>query len=138
VFTAYAVLSARVIPTTDSLTAAAWTAIGAASSVLLVGALRANIEAPSAGALGAIVANGVTTAVAFTLWFVVVDRLGATRTAICMALEAVVGVLLAAIFLVESVRVIVALGGAGVLVGAVLAAVASPMRVEAAEAGTPP
>jgi drug/metabolite transporter (DMT)-like permease len=138
VFTCYAVLSSRVLPETDSLTAAMWTAVGAASSVLLAGTIRGELEAPSASALAAILANGATTAIAFTLWFIVIDRLGATRTAICMALEAVVGVVLAAVFLDESVRAIVALGGAGILLGAVLAAVASPARVEATETGTPP
>ena len=41
-----------------------------------------------------------------------------------MALEAVIGIVLAAIFLGESVRPIVALGGVAVLAGAVLAALA--------------
>ena len=77
---------------------------------------------PSGGALAALVANGVATAAAFTLFFVVLDRIGPTRTGICMAFEAVTGIVLAAIFLGESVRPIVALGGAAVLAGAVLAA----------------
>lgn len=138
VFTGYAILSARVVPNTAPLTSAAWTAIGAATMVLLVGGLRGSLEAPDADVFVVILANGVATAVAFTMWFVVVDRLGATRTAICMALEAVVGVILAAVFLDESIRAIVALGGVGILTGAVLAAVGSSPRVEVAEAATPP
>ena len=59
------------------------------------------------------VANGVATAAAFTLFFVVLGRIGPTRTAIVMAMEAVIGIALAAIFLDESVKPIVAVGGVG-------------------------
>ncbi len=137
-FSAYAISSARVLHRTDSLTAAAWTAIGASSGVLLVGALRGQLEAPSGHALAALGANGVATASAFTLFFMVLDRLGATRTGICMALEAVTGVVLAAIFLGESVTAAVAVGGALVLTGVVLAALATPEPVDVVEGASPP
>ena len=70
--------------------------------------------------------------------FSVLDRIGPTRTGICMAFEAVTGIALAAIFLGESVRPVVALGGAAVLAGAVLAALISPAPVEARERSSPP
>ena len=130
-FSAYALLSNRVVPRTDSLTAAAWTAIGASTGVTLFGAARGQLEMPSGSAFAALVANGVATAAAFTLFFMVLDRIGPTRTGICMALEAVTGIVLAAIFLGESVRPVVAIGGVAVLAGAVMAALVSPAPIEA-------
>jgi drug/metabolite transporter (DMT)-like permease len=138
VFSSYAILSDRLLDRTDSLTAATWTAIGASAGVLAFGAVRGQLEAPSAHALAALVANGFATASAFTLFFVVLGRLGPTRTGICMALEAVTGVVLAAIFLQESVRPIVAVGGIAVLAGAVLAALSTPASIELQETASPP
>ncbi len=143
-FSTYVLVSERTLDRTDSLTAATWTALGAGTGVLLVGIARAELESPSGGALASLVANGVATAAAFTLFFVVLDRIGPTRTAIVMALEAVVGVGLSAIFLDEPVRGAVALGGVAVLSGAVLAAVRGPTsasgsgRPSPAAAHTPP
>jgi len=137
-FSAYVLLSDRVVPGTDSLTAAAWTAIGASVGVTAFGAARGQLSAPSGGALAALVANGVVTAAAFALFFVVLDRIGPTRTGICMAFEAVTGIALAAIFLGESLRPVVALGGAAVLAGAVLAALVSPPSIETRERSSPP
>ena len=65
-------------------------------------------------------------------------RLGATRTAIVMALEAVFGVILTAIFLDESVKLVVAIGGVAVLTGAVLAALAAPQRDRDERSGLSP
>jgi drug/metabolite transporter (DMT)-like permease len=132
-FSAYALLSDRVLPRTDSLTAAAWAAIGTSLGVTGFGAARAQLEMPSGGAFAALVANGLATAAAFTLFFVVLDRIGPTRTGICMALEAVTGIVLAALFLDETVRPVVAIGGVAVLAGAVLAALVAPAPIEALE-----
>ena len=99
----------------------------------LFGAARSQLEVPSGGALAALVANGIATAAAFTLFFMVLDRIGPTRTGICMALEAVTGIVLAAIFLGESVQGVVAIGGAAVLAGAVLAALVAPAPIETLE-----
>jgi drug/metabolite transporter (DMT)-like permease len=137
-FSAYALLSNRVVPRTDSLTAAAWTAIGASLGVTLFGAARGQLSVPSGGAFAALVGNGFATAAAFSLFFVVLDRIGPTRTGICMAFEAVTGIALAAIFLGENVRPVVAIGGAAVLVGAVLAALVSPAPIEAVERSSSP
>ena len=130
-FSSYALLSDRVLRRTDSLTAAAWTAIGASAGVTLFGAARGQLEMPSGHVLAALVANGFATAAAFTLFFMVLGRIGPTRTGICMALEAVTGIVLAAIFLGESVRPVVAIGGVAVLAGAVLAALVTPAPIEA-------
>jgi drug/metabolite transporter (DMT)-like permease len=125
-FSLYVLLGDRVLVRTDSITAATWTAIGASLGTLTFGVVRGSLQAPSGRALAALCANGVATATAFTLFFVVLGRIGATRTAIVMALEAVTGIVLAAIFLGESVRPVVALGGAAVLAGAIIAALTAP------------
>ncbi len=125
-FSTYVLVSDRFLVRTDSLTAATWTALGASAGVLTIGLVRGELEPPGGEAFAALVANGFATAVAFTLFFVVLGRIGPTRTAIVMALEAVSGVVLAAIFLDESVRMLVAIGGVAVLAGAVLAALAAP------------
>ena len=137
-FSTYALLGHRVLPRTDSLTAAAWTAIGASIGVTLFGAVQGKLEVPSGGAFAALVANGFVTAAAFTLFFMVLDRIGPTRTGICMAFEAVTGIVLAAIFLGEHVRMPVAIGGAAVLAGAVLAALVSSAPEEALERSSAP
>ena len=137
-FSAYVLVSDRVFVRTDSITAATWTAIGASMGTATFGVLRGDLEAPSGHALAALFANGLATAAAFTLFFVVLDRIGATRTAIVMALEAVTGIVLTAVFLGESVRPVVALGGAAVLAGAVIAAFSAPASVEALESASPP
>ena len=117
-FSTYALLSDRVLPRTDSLTAAAWTAIGASIGVTAVRRGRAaSWRCRRAARFAALVANGFATAAAFTLFFMVLDRIGPTRTGICMAFEAVTGIVLAAIFLGETVRPVVAIGGAAVLAG---------------------
>jgi drug/metabolite transporter (DMT)-like permease len=137
-FSTYVILSDRLLVRTDSITAATWTAVGASLGTVSFGLVRGSLEAPSAHALLVLGANGIATATAFTLFFVVLDRLGATRTAIVMALEAVTGIVLSAIFLGESVRPVVAFGGAAVLAGAVLAALGTPASVEALESASPP
>ena len=100
--------------------------------------LRGQLEAPTGHELAALVANGVATASAFTFFFVVLGRLGPTRTGICMALEAVTGVVLAAIFLGEPVRPAVAVGGGAVLAGALLAALSTSEALEVRESASPP
>jgi drug/metabolite transporter (DMT)-like permease len=137
-FSTYVLLSDRVLVRTDSITAATWTAIGASMGTATFGVLRGDLEAPSGHALAALFANGLATATAFTLFLVVLDRIGATRTAIVMALEAVTGIVLTAVFLGESVRPVVALGGVAVLAGAVIAAFSAPASVEALESASPP
>jgi drug/metabolite transporter (DMT)-like permease len=139
-FSAYVLVSDRILVRTDSITAATWTAIGASLGTATFGLARGQLEVPSGHAFSLLCANGLATATAFTLFFVVLGRIGATRTAIVMALEAVTGIVLAAVFLGESVRPVVALGGAAVLAGAMIAALSgsAPASVEALEASSPP
>ena len=135
-FSTYVVAGHRIIPRTDALTAAAWTAIGAALGVTVLGVAERSLHAPTLRAFGAIAATATATAIAFTLFFVVLARLGPSRTAIVMALEAVFGVVLSAIFLGEALRAAVAIGGLAILAGAVIAAIAHPAPDQ--EAAPPP
>ncbi|MDQ1533196.1 MAG: hypothetical protein QOF28_957 [Actinomycetota bacterium] len=125
-FSTYVVAGHRVIPKTDALTAAAWTALGAAGGVTALGAGQGALHVPSGRALVAITGAALATAIAFTLFFVVLARLGPSRTAIVMALEAVFGAVLSAIFLDERLRPLVVVGGFAILAGAVLAAISQP------------
>lgn len=138
VFSTYVIVSDRRLVRTDSLTAAAWTAVGAAAGISIYGLATRQLESPTAGALAAIVATAGATATAFTLFFVVLARIGPTRTAIVMALEAVTSVVLAALFLDEPLRLVVGLGGAAVVTGAVVAALATPASVERREPAASP
>lgn len=131
-FSTYVVAGHRIIPRTDALTAAAWTAIGAAVGVATLGVAQGSLHAPTARAFGAIAATGTATAIAFTLFFVVLARLGPSRTAIVMALEAVFGVVLSAVFLGEEVRALVVVGGVAILSGTVIAALSRAPDQEAA------
>jgi drug/metabolite transporter (DMT)-like permease len=135
-FSTYVVAGHRVIPRTDALTAATWTALGAAIGVTVIGVGQQALHVPSGRALLAIGATATATAVAFTLFFVVLARLGPSRTAIVMALEAVFGVVLSAIFLSEGLRPLVVVGGVAIMAGAVLAATTQP--AEQQEAAPPP
>ena len=130
----------RVIPRTDSLTAGGVDRDrrgGRCHARSGSGSGRCTV--PSGGALAAIGrATASATAVAFTLFFVVLDRLGPSRTASCMALEAVFGVVLSAVFLGERVRPVVVdrrgrdPGGRGA------GALVSPAPIEAVERSSTP
>jgi drug/metabolite transporter (DMT)-like permease len=135
-FSTYVVAGHRVIPRTDALTAATWTALGAAMGVTVIGVGQQALHVPSARALLAIASTAVATAIAFTLFFMVLARLGPSRTAIVMALEAVFGVVLSAIFLSEGLKPLVVVGGVAILAGAVLAA--TSQAPEQQEAAPPP
>ncbi|MFM8237355.1 MAG: DMT family transporter [Actinomycetota bacterium] len=136
-FVAYVLVCDHFLSRSDALTVAAWTAIGASVGTFLSGAATGQLRLPSGPALAVLAANGVATATAFTCFFVALDRMGPTRTTIVMALEAVFGVVLTALFLGESIRPIVAFGGLAVLVGAAVAGLTTPTAVEVRETATP-
>lgn len=100
--------------------------------------MQGTLVRPGAGQLVLPAGNAAATAAAFTLFFVVLGRLGPSRTAIVMALEAVAGIALSAVFLDESVQPVIALGGVAVLAGALLAAAFSPQSVEQIESASAP
>lgn len=136
-FSCYALASRRLVPRADPLTAAAWTALGAAATLVVVGGVAGELRAPG-DALGPLVGNGLATAAAFTLFFGAMARLGTSRTAIVMTLEAVSAVVLTAVFLGERVGRVEVAGGAAVLAGALLAGLVVPAPVVAEAEAAPP
>ncbi|MDT5239947.1 MAG: hypothetical protein QOD97_2145 [Mycobacterium sp.] len=105
----------------DPMTAACWVASGAAGSSAIRGAVAGNLEFPS-GHLLQIAAYGVATAVAFSLTFAALSRIGCSKTAVVMTLEAVSTVVLAALALGEPVSVGQACGGLAIVGAAVVIA----------------
>lgn len=117
----YLVATARLVRRTDALTTGAWTAVGAAASFLSRALATGALHAPgSHGA--ALIGNGVATASAFVLMFAAIRRIGASRAAVVMTLEAFFAIVLAAVFLGEGIRPLQAVGGAAILAATALVA----------------
>ena len=134
-FSAYLLVGREFGKSTDSMVVACWVSIGAALSNLGRGAVSYQLIDPSSHLLE-IVLYGVATAIAFTLTFAAMSRIGAARVAVVMTLEAVASVVMAAVFLGESVTAVQALGGLAVLGAAVVIARAQPSAATAT-AGAP-
>jgi drug/metabolite transporter (DMT)-like permease len=105
----------------DPMTAACWVAVGAAGSSGMRGAVMGSFELPS-GHLLQIAAYGVATAVAFSLTFAALGRIGAGQTAVVMTLEAVSTVVLAAVVLGEPISLGQACGGLAIVAAAIVIA----------------
>lgn len=105
----------------DPFNVALWTATGAALSLTVVAAVTSQTlplaAFPFAGALG------LVTAIAFVFLYGSINRIGSSRSSIAMMLEPVTTVILAAIFLGESLTVRIVLGA--ILVVAALPLLAS-------------
>lgn len=116
-FAAYVMVGHRVVHRTDSRITGAWVAGGAALSFLIRGLVGGSLVWP-AGRWLALTANGFATAAAFGLMFAALKRIGPGPTAVVMTLEAVFAVILAALFLGESITPIQTVGGLTVLAAA--------------------
>jgi len=93
---------------------AAWVAGGAALSLTAVGLGSDSLRWPGED-WWLMATNGLATAAAFGLLFAALDRVGASRTAVVMTLEALSAVVLAALLLGESLVWIQLVGGLAVL-----------------------
>jgi drug/metabolite transporter (DMT)-like permease len=120
-FAIFLVLSHRLLPASPALPVAAWTASGAGASFLLRGVVFNAFSSP-AGHWPVLLLNGVATSSAFFFMYAALRRLGPSRTAVIMTLEAFFAVVLGAIALGESVTALQAVGGLAVLAAAALAA----------------
>ena len=117
-FAVYLLLGDRLVRRTDALVTSAWVAGGAA--LWHVVRVVATGEAGSvAGYWPHLVGNGAATAAAFVLMFAALRRIGAGRTSVVMTVEALSAVVLAGLFLGETLRPLQAVGGAAILAGAV-------------------
>jgi drug/metabolite transporter (DMT)-like permease len=117
----YLVVGKEFTRKTDAMCAACWVAAGAAGSSAARGAIASSLQYPSGHVLQ-LVAYGAVTAVAFSLTFAALSRIGASQTAVVMTLEAVSTVLLAALLLDESISVGQACGGLAIVAAAVVIA----------------
>lgn len=116
-YAVYVLAGARVVRRTDSLTTAAWVALGAALALTTLGLAGGSLRAPGS-AWWLLVLDGLATASAFCLLFAALRRLGATRTSVVMTLEALSAVVLGAAVLGEHLGPAQIVGGAAILAAA--------------------
>jgi drug/metabolite transporter (DMT)-like permease len=121
VFAVYLIGGGRLVHRTDAWTRATWVAAGAAASSVGRGVLTGTFSV-SGGHWPELLAYGAFTAAAFGLMFAALVRLGPTRTAVVMTLEAFFAVVLGAAFLHEELGPIQLVGGLAILVAAALVA----------------
>jgi len=131
-FSIYLLTGERLMRRTDALTTGAWVAVGASASLLTRAALLHGIHVRP-GHWPELIAYGAATAAAFTLMFAALRRIGSSRTAVVMTLEAVFAIVLAAIFLHERISAAQAVGGVAILAAAVIIGLTPPARRLATE-----
>ncbi len=109
-FAIYLLISGRTVGRSDPMVNGAWVAAGASLSLTTQGLVTGGLRSPGADAwlMGL---NGLATAAAFSLMFAALARLGPSRTAVVMTLEALSSVVLAALFLRETAGPVQLVGG---------------------------
>ena len=120
----------------DPMAVACLVSISAAVLSFGRGAVTGELVDPSRRVLE-LIGYGLATALAFSLTFAAMRRIGATRVAVVMTLEAASAVLMAAIFLGESIDATQAIGGMAVLGAATVIARSQPQDVAIATASAP-
>jgi drug/metabolite transporter (DMT)-like permease len=120
-FALYVLVGPRWLRRTDSVTSAAWVALGAGASLLGGGGALGWLRDPS-GWWSWLAVNAAATASAFSFLFAALRRLGASRTSVVMTLEAFSAIVLSWVFLGETLGLLQAAGGAAVLAAAALIA----------------
>jgi len=134
-FAVYVLVGPRWLRRTDSVTSAAWVALGAGASFLGGGGALGLLRDP-AGYWLWLALNALATASAFSFLFAALRRLGASRTSVVMTLEAFSAIVLSWLFLGETLGALQAVGGAAVLAAAALIALGRA-REDARPRGTP-
>lgn len=129
-YTGYLLGADRVVRRTNPLTTAAWLAAGASLANLTYALLFHGWSTPTGrDAALRVVGMGVCTAGAFVCMIASLQRIGAVRNAILGVIEPLMVAVLAAIFLDEPVSASLAIGGALILVGGVIATLARGERI---------
>ncbi|MCU1463223.1 MAG: conserved rane protein of unknown functionDUF6, transrane [Acidimicrobiales bacterium] len=136
-FAVYLLAGERLVRRTDSLTTGTWVALGASVSLLARAAVGHGVHVRSGHWLE-LLGYGGATAAAFTLMFAALRRLGSSRTAVVMTLEAVCAIVLSAVFLGERIGAVQAIGGVAVLAAAVIIGLTPPARRLSADAVAEP
>jgi drug/metabolite transporter (DMT)-like permease len=127
-FAVYLLVSHNVMHRTDSLTQAAWVALGASASFLVRGAVTGALVQPGSH-WPLMIVNGLATAAAFTFMFAGLRRIGPVRTSVVMTLEALFAVVLAALVLGEGMRSLQLVGGAAIVAATILIGLAKTPEV---------
>lgn len=117
----YLLTSSHLIRRSNSMVVAAWVAGGVAVSMATGGVALAGFRLPSA-AVGRLLLAGAATAAATTCIYASLRRIGAGPTAVFMALQSLVALVLAAVTLGEPVTAAHVVGGVALIAGAALAA----------------
>ena len=135
-FAAYLIVGRTLSRNCDPMGIACFVALGAGVVNVARGVATAQLTNPS-GRLLELAVYGAATAVAFTLTFAAMNLIGAARVAVVMTLEAASSVIMAAVFLGESVGLGQALGGVMVLGAAIVIARGQPADVPTAIEAAP-
>lgn len=119
----YLVTSSHLIRHSNPVVTAAWVAGGVGVSMATGGVALAGFSLPAA-AVGRLLLAGAATAAATTCVYAALRRLGAGPTAVFMALQSLVALVLAAVVLDEPMMPAQVFGGVALVAGAALAATA--------------
>jgi drug/metabolite transporter (DMT)-like permease len=126
-YTGYLIGADVVLKRSDPMTSAMWVSAGASLGLFVFAFGTGQWTTPSGwGAWGPILGMGVASAGAFVCLLAGLQRLGAVRTSIVAAMEPLAAAVLGTVFLDEAVTSGTVLGGALILVGAVMASLARP------------
>ncbi|MBV8981395.1 MAG: DMT family transporter [Acidimicrobiia bacterium] len=125
-FAVYLLAGDRLLRRTDSMRIAAGTAVGASCSLLTFALVRGEFHVP-ADRWWQLLIYGAATASAFVFMFAALRQLGSQRTSVLLTLEAVFAIVLASLILDEGLSTTQAVGGAAVLVAAVIISL-TPLR----------
>jgi len=128
-YSVYLVAADRFILRTDPVTAAAWLGAGAGLANLVYGLVIGPLVFPAAADVWRIVLIVAFSAGAFAAMLGGLQRVGAVRNAIIGVSEPLTVAVLAYLFLGQPVTVSVVVGGALILVGAVIASIVRTTRL---------
>jgi drug/metabolite transporter (DMT)-like permease len=124
-FAAYVIISHRYVRVSDPWAIAIWISFTAGLATAAKAVVTGTFDWPNRSSLGPYLVYGLATGIAFAALYAALRRLGATRTSVWLNLEAVTAVVLAGLFLGETLLPLQLLGGLAVGAGAVLATLAS-------------
>jgi drug/metabolite transporter (DMT)-like permease len=128
-YTSYLVATDRTVKRTDPITAAAWLGAGASVANLVYAFAFRSVVIPSGSSWFWLGGMCLFSAGAFAAMLAGLQLVGAVRNAIIGVMEPFTVAVLAAVFLNESIAVATGLGGALILVGAVMASLARGPRL---------
>jgi drug/metabolite transporter (DMT)-like permease len=132
-FAAYVVISHRFVTASDPWAIAIWISLSAGLATAGQGVMTGSFDWPERSTIVPYLTYGLATGIAFAALYAALRRLGATRTSVWLNLEAVTAVVLAGLFLGETLLPVQLVGGVAVGVGAVLATLASGERRDTPE-----